>query len=129
MNRVLSPPVPRLLQVTIFHCEEELTGVLNSRVINVLLASRGPDPLEYLSAEGLTRDRPDHITSVLLLAHKALPLHEYVLNLGNVDVSGLASLICRERILEVVSDLITVCARLFQRLAESLDLSCLLGGI
>lgn len=124
---VFAPPVPCFLQIAVLESKEELVGILDRCVVKVLFASSSPDPLKHFSAQGLTSNRTNYIAGVLLLAHKRLPFHEDILQLGNVDVAGLACLERCKGILEVILDLVAIHRRFVKRLAESLDLVGLLS--
>jgi len=108
---VLTPPVPCFLQVAVFDGEEELGGILDRIVVKVFLTSSCPDSLEHLSAEGHTGNRANDIACILFLAHEAYPLHEDILDLGNVNIAGLATLERRESFLKVARDLVATLRR------------------
>ena len=123
---IFAPSKPGFPQIAVLEAQEELVSRLDSPVIEVLLASRSPNPLEHLPSECLSCDGSDSIDGVLLAAYVRDPFEEYVLKFRHVNVASFSALERGKGRLEVLLDLVTVLRGRVQCLGQRLNLGSLL---
>ena len=89
---VFAPSKPCFPQIAVLEAQEELVSRLDGPVIEVLLTSRSPNPIEHLPSKCLSCDGSDCIDGILLATHVGDPFEEYVLEFRHVNVASFAAL-------------------------------------